>query len=88
MKPSTYQATEQVMIGAPAQLDVPHMLDDDLFGHFRRAVEHDALFAEAPQILERVQKVNGHCYVGDALHHLHTECFISGLQLLIDLLQP
>jgi len=85
---TTYQPAEQVMIGAPAQLDVPHMLHDDLFGHFRRAVEHDALFAEATQILQRVQKFNGHRYVGDAFHHLHTERFISGLQFLIDLLQP
>lgn len=75
------------MIGTPAELNVPHMLHDDLFGHFRRAVEHDALFAEATQILHRVQKFNGHRYVGDAFDHLHTKCFISGPQFLIDLLQ-
>lgn len=86
MESDTYQTTQQIVIGAAAQAQVAHMLDEYLLGHLRGAVQDDVLALEAADLLQRVQELDGHAHVRDALDQLHLEGLIAGLQALVYLL--
>lgn len=84
---NTHQSTEQIVIGASAQSQIAHMLYQYLLGHFRGTIEHDVLLAEATDLLQCVQKLDGLADVRDAFDQLHLKGFVAGLEALVDLLQ-
>lgn len=47
----THESTEEVVIGASAQSDVPHVIHDYFLGHLGRAVEHHVLVAPPGEVI-------------------------------------
>jgi len=58
-----------------------------LLGHFRGAVQNDVLVLEPADLLQRVQELDGHADIGDALDQLHLEGLVAGSQALVYLLE-
>lgn len=85
---TTYQPTQQVVIGALAQRDVPHVAHHDVLSQLGAAVEHDVLAGPPVQLLDRAQKLDRVADVRDPLDRLHVECLVAGPQALVDLLEP
>lgn len=63
------------------------MLYQYLLGHFRWTIQDDMLVGKASDMLQRMQELNGHADIRDALDQLHLKGLVARLQALVDLLQ-